>query len=134
MSETLDIVQRFFMKVRYYLQIKRDNCIGSPRPAAVLLSSPRAEQMFAFRLKVDWPMLKGIQFMKLDFIECPEVAGKQIEALRIYRDTGEGTELQIDFPDGTSFTCSFATKPEVEASMIRPGVGPPEIIRKYDLD
>lgn len=72
--------------------------------------------------------------MKDDFIECSEVAGKQIEALRIYKDTGDGTELQIDFPDGTSFTCCFATKPAIEASMIRPGAGPPEILQKYNLD
>lgn len=38
--------------------------------------------------------------MDEDFIECHELAGKQIEALRIYKDTGDGTELQIDFPDG----------------------------------
>ncbi len=69
-----------------------------------------------------------------DFIECPEVAGKQIEALRIYKDTGDGTELQIDFPDGTSFSCCFAAKPAIEASVIRPGVGPPEVLRKYDLE
>jgi hypothetical protein len=41
---------------------------------------------------------RGIQSMNDDFIECPEVVGKQIEALRIFKDTGEGTELQIDFP------------------------------------
>ena len=71
--------------------------------------------------------------MDEDFIECREVAGKQIEALRIYKDTGDGTELQIDFPDGTSFSCCFAAKAAIEASMIRPGVGPPDILKKYDL-
>jgi hypothetical protein len=74
--------------------------------------------------------------MEADIIECPEVAGKQIESLRIYRyrDAADGTEIQIDFPDGTSFTCSISTTPKVEASMIRPGVGPPEILRSYVLD
>ena len=71
--------------------------------------------------------------MDEDFIECPEVAGKLIEALRIYRDTGDGTELQIDLADGTSFSCCFVTKPAIEASVIRPGVGPPEVLKKYDL-
>ena len=72
--------------------------------------------------------------MDEDFIECREVAGKQIEALRIYKDTGDGTELQIDFPAGTSFSCCFVVRPAIEASMIRPGVGPPRILKKYDLD
>ncbi len=68
------------------------------------------------------------------YIECEEVIGKIIQALRIYKDDGEGTELQIDFPDGTSFTCCFAVKPALEVGLIRPGVGHPEIIRAYNLD
>ena len=71
--------------------------------------------------------------MDEDFIECHELAGKQIEALRIYKDTGDGTELQIDFPDGTSFSCCFAAKPAFEASLIRPGVGPAETLKKYEI-
>jgi hypothetical protein len=72
--------------------------------------------------------------MNDDFIECSEVVGKKIEALRIFKDTGEGTELQIDFPDGTIFTCCFASKPAIEASISRPGVGPPEVLQKYEFD
>ena len=72
--------------------------------------------------------------MACDFIECTEVAGKTILALRIYKDTGEGTEFQIDFPDGTNFSCCFSTKPAVEASLIRPGIGHPEVLRTYDVD
>ena len=72
--------------------------------------------------------------MRDDFIECPEVAGKQIESLRIYKDSGDGTEIQIDFPDGTSFTCCFTANPKLEASVIRAGVGPPETLHKYALD
>jgi hypothetical protein len=72
--------------------------------------------------------------MEDNFIECPEVVGKQIESLRIYKDSGDGTEIQIDFPDGTSFSCNFSANPKVEASIIRPGVGPPEILHRYNLD
>ena len=72
--------------------------------------------------------------MREDFIECPEVAGKQIESLRIYKDLGDGTEIQIDFLDGTSFACCFAVNPKLEASVIRTGVGPPEVLHKYDVD
>jgi hypothetical protein len=67
-------------------------------------------------------------------IECPEVAGKQVACLRIYKDTGEGTEIQIEFQDGTCFNCCFAAKPTVEASIIRPGTGTPEVLRRYELD
>ena len=67
------------------------------------------------------------------YVECEEVIGKTIQALRIYRDCGDGTELQIDFPDGTTFTCCFCMKPAVEAGLIRPGTGHPEILRTYDV-
>ena len=71
--------------------------------------------------------------MATEYVDCEEVIGKTIKALRIYRDIGDGTELQIEFPDGTTFTCCFSTKPTVEAGLIRPGVGHPEVIRSYDL-
>ncbi len=67
------------------------------------------------------------------YVECEDVAGKTIQALQIYRDDGDGTELQIDFPDGTTFTCCFCMKPVLEASLIRPGVGHPEILRAFSL-
>ena len=71
--------------------------------------------------------------MQCDFLECEELSGKTIKCLRIYPDSGDGTELQIEFPDGTTFTCCFSVKPAVEAGLIRPGVGHPEMIRSYDL-
>ena len=71
--------------------------------------------------------------MTCAYVECEEVTGKTIQALRIYRDSGEGTEVQIDFPDGTTFTCCFCVKPAVEAGLIRPGVSHPEVVRTYDL-
>ena len=68
-----------------------------------------------------------------EYVECKELNGRTIQALRIYRDAGDGTELQIDFPDGTTFTCCFGVKPALEANLIRPGVGHPELIQAYDL-
>ena len=62
------------------------------------------------------------------------MAGKTISSLRIYRDTGDGVEMQIDLADGTSFSRSFCVAPKLEASLIRAGVGVPEILHKYDLD
>jgi len=70
----------------------------------------------------------------VDFVECPELAGKTIKTLRIYKDAGDGNELQIDLTDGTSFNCCFSVKTNIEASMLRPGPGEPEAIHKYDLD
>ena len=72
--------------------------------------------------------------MSDDYIECPQVSGKTIKVLRIYKDTGDGTEVLIDLTDGTSFTFSLSMKPTVEAAVIRPGVGEPEILHSYDLE
>jgi hypothetical protein len=72
--------------------------------------------------------------MSDDYIECPQVSGKTIKTLRIYKDTGDGTEVLIDLTDGTSFTFSLSINPTVEAAVIRPGVGEPEILHRYDLE
>jgi hypothetical protein len=66
-----------------------------------------------------------------DFIDCPEVAGKTIQLLRVHRDTGDGTRIQIELSDGTSFTCYVTVRPAVEATLYRGGVGTPETIRDY---
>jgi hypothetical protein len=66
-----------------------------------------------------------------DFIDCPEVAGKTIQLLRIHRDVGEGTSVQIELTDGTSFTCYVTVRPAVEASLYKGGAGAPETIRDY---
>jgi hypothetical protein len=66
-----------------------------------------------------------------DFIDCPEVAGKTIQLLRIHRDTGDGTSVQIELTDGTSFTCYVTVRPAVEATLYKGGAGAPETIRDY---
>jgi hypothetical protein len=45
--------------------------------------------------------------MKGGLIECSEVKGKQIETLRIYKDTGNCIEIQMEFLDGTSLYMLF---------------------------
>ena len=72
--------------------------------------------------------------MKDDFVECGELAGKTIQTLRVFKDTGEGNELQIELTDGTSFNLCFAAKTQIEASVIRAGIGTPETLRSYDFD
>ncbi len=69
--------------------------------------------------------------MQEDYVECPELSGKTIQAVRIYKDTGDGTDVQIDLTDGTSFTCSLCHQPTVKATLYRGGVGSPETIRDY---
>jgi hypothetical protein len=71
--------------------------------------------------------------MPEDYIDCPEMTGKTIELLRIHRDVGEGTSVQIELTDGTSFTCYVTIRPAVEASLYKGGVGAPETIRAYEL-
>ena len=65
------------------------------------------------------------------FIECPEVAGKTIRALRVYQNHDEGDEVLIEFTDGTSFSCCLEIKSVLTASLFRPSTGTPEIIRSY---
>jgi hypothetical protein len=71
--------------------------------------------------------------MKEDYIECADLSGKTIQTLRIYKDSGEGTEMQMDLTDGTSFSCSLSHPPTVKAALYRGGVGGPEVIRDYDV-
>lgn len=68
------------------------------------------------------------------FVECPEVSGKTIQSLRIYNDTGDGTELLIDLTDGTSFSFNLAVKSVAEAAVICSGIGEPEVLHRYDLE
>jgi hypothetical protein len=71
--------------------------------------------------------------MQDDYVECPELSGKTIQTLRIHKDTGDGTNVQIELTDGTSFLCFLSNRPTVEASLYRGGVGTPESIRRYEI-
>ena len=50
---------------------------------------------------------------------------------KLYRADPDGAELQIDFEDGTSFSCILENKPSIKASLIQTGVGTPEVLRDY---
>jgi hypothetical protein len=71
--------------------------------------------------------------MQDDYVECPELSGKTIQTFRIHKDTGDGTNLQIELTDGTSFSCCLNHRPDVKASLYRGGVGTPETIRNYEI-
>jgi len=65
------------------------------------------------------------------FFECPELKGKTIQALRVYENQDQSTEVAIDFTDGTAFSCSLETKRMASAIFFRPSTGTPEVLRRY---
>ncbi len=71
--------------------------------------------------------------MNGNYVECTELSGKTIQTLRIYQDTGEGSEIQLDLTDGTSFSYSVCHSPIAKASLFKGGAGTPEIIRDYEV-
>ena len=66
--------------------------------------------------------------MTNDFLECPELSGKTIENVKLYKDSPERCEVLIEFTDGTS---ALDIQTTTKASLIRTGVGTPDILREY---
>jgi hypothetical protein len=71
--------------------------------------------------------------MSGNYVECPDLSGKTIQTFRIYKDSDDGTEIQIDLTDGTSFSCNVCHSPTVTASWFKGGVGSPEILQEYKV-
>lgn len=71
--------------------------------------------------------------MREDYIEYPELSGKTIQMLRIHKDIGDGTDVQIELTDGTTFSCCLSNQPAVKASLYRGGVGTPETLHSYEI-
>lgn len=67
------------------------------------------------------------------FVECPELSGKTIQTVRIYNDTGDGCEIQVELTDGTSFSYSVSHHPVGKAILYKGGVGTPHVLRDYQL-
>lgn len=66
-----------------------------------------------------------------EFAEVPEVVGKVVKSIKLYRSDPDSTELLIDFIDGTSFSCCLENKPSIRATLIRTGIGTPEVLHQY---
>ena len=49
----------------------------------------------------------------------------------IFRATTNGTEIQIDFTDGTSFNCLVSNRTEIEANLSLCGAGEPQVLEQY---
>jgi len=63
--------------------------------------------------------------MKEDYVDCAELSGKTIQRFRLHKDTGDGTELQIDLTDGTSLSYSVCSQistrpPYIKVAPVRP--------------
>jgi hypothetical protein len=63
--------------------------------------------------------------------ECSTLSGKTIKMLNIFRATTNGTEIQIYFTDGTSFTCLISNRTEIEANLLVCGAGEPQVLEQY---
>jgi hypothetical protein len=74
-----------------------------------------------------------VQMTEDGYFECPEISGKTVRRLRIYRNGNDGVEAQIDLTDGTSFSWAVSLRPTVRANLFRGGVGIPKTIRDYEL-
>ena len=59
------------------------------------------------RLDLRFYEIERLRSMQKGYVECSELSGKTIQAVRIFKDTGDGTDVQIDLTDGTSFTRSL---------------------------
>ena len=70
--------------------------------------------------------------MAREFVECPEVAGKTVKALKIYEDNEDACETLIEFTDGTSFSSSVSYRPAVKGTLFKGGAGVPQVICDYE--
>jgi hypothetical protein len=64
-------------------------------------------------------------------IDCPEVVGKTVKSLKLYSTGSNGTEILIEFTDGTSFSSTCESHLVQKASLIRTGIGTPEVLTSY---
>ena len=67
------------------------------------------------------------------FVECTEIAGKTVKSAKIYEDALDGCETVIEFTDGTSFSSCVSSRQTIKATLLRGGVGTPQILQDYEL-
>ena len=95
----------------------------------------KIHRVFPDGTKQGCAILRGCEVvpMQENYIECSELSGKTIQTLRIHKDTGDGTDVQIELTDGTTFSCCLSNQPAVRASLYRGGVGTPETLHSYEI-
>jgi hypothetical protein len=64
-------------------------------------------------------------------VECPEVVGKTVKSLKLYSTDKSDAEIMIEFTDGTTFSSSYESHSVLKASLIRTGIGTPEVLKDY---
>ena len=62
----------------------------------------------------------------------PGARGQDDSAFRIHRDAGDGTNVEIQLTDGTSFSCCLNHKPEINTTLYKGGIGTPEILFSHE--
>jgi hypothetical protein len=69
--------------------------------------------------------------MPIHSVDCPEVIGKTIKSLKLYSSDTNEAEILIEFTDGTSFSSSLGSRLTLKMSLIRTGIGTPEVLKNY---
>ena len=64
-------------------------------------------------------------------MECKELAGKVVETLTLYEKSDYGSEVVIEFTDGTTFNVCLRIESFIEAKHLSKGDGEPSILRDY---
>jgi hypothetical protein len=64
-------------------------------------------------------------------VDCPEVVGKTVQSLKLYSTDKGDAEIVIEFTDGASFSSSFESRSALKGSLIRTGIGTPEVLKDY---
>ena len=64
-------------------------------------------------------------------VDCPEVVGKTVKSLKLYSTDKGDAEIMIESTDGTTFSSSFESRSVLKASLIRTGIGAPEVLKNY---
>jgi hypothetical protein len=64
-------------------------------------------------------------------VECSEVVGKTVKSLKLYSTDKSDAEIMIEFTDGTTFSSSYESRSVLKASLIRTGIGTPEVLKRY---
>lgn len=61
-------------------------------------------------------------------IECKEIAGRIVRAVRLHEDGPYGPEVSMDFEDGTNFTATLHARHVLEGKLTRDEGGEPVVL------
>jgi len=67
----------------------------------------------------------------MSIIECKELKGKTIERCTIYDDGASGSEVRLQFEDGTEFSATLRISTKIEAQHTQDEGGEPTVLKDY---